>query len=163
MVSLPVSADIDWGTTALALNPANAVLHATTGALAQKFERYVVDYVELEYVPSVANTTSGRVSFSYHANPKTVLPTTEQDASVCTAFKAGPAREKLLMRVPVRQSYPWLYTRTGDNTPAGAQNDYGVIFVSTAGAPADDTALGTLYVSYRYRLMNLIKDAQAPL
>lgn len=151
-----------FATYLYALNPANTVLHPNAARVGAMFERYRVNSIEFEWVPFKSTATDGYVILTYYSNPQSVSPTDLGDATTAPAYYTGPLWKPGRLRPRISQSYDWLYTRTGNNTPAGTVNDFGVLYAVTQGTSTPAELAGYVRVHYNYTLRDLVKDTPAP-
>jgi hypothetical protein len=157
----------DWksvtiSSSSLAANPANSVLHTRMGAFGKLFARYRAKRVRLNFSPAVGTNSAGILYLVYYADPKTPAPISAADASKATKVVSGPIWSPQTLVVDVDQNQPRLMTRTGDNTIAGPENDYGVWYAFAIG-PTVIAALGTLSCAFDYEMYDPVEEALAPI
>jgi hypothetical protein len=132
------------------------------GAMGKLFARYFPRRVKVKYTPAVGADTDGLVYLVYYAEPKTPAPTSAADCTKATKCITAPAWHNLSMDIPISPARLRLLTRTGDNTPASSDYDYGVFYAFGIGAGTADAVIGTLGVEFDYDMYDPVDATIAP-
>lgn len=137
----------------LAMNPSNNILGVGIANMASFFGRYKVKACSLEYIPSEPTSAAGNIYIAYFADPGAVLPTSPHAYARATNSYIGPIWEPARIKLDTTMAQKWLLTRTGNNTSAGPDNDFGVIYVN-AQSPGTTAglAVGLFKITYDFDL-----------
>lgn len=135
-------------------NPGQNQSFPWLSTLAQNFDEYMFDYLELHYEPIVGTNTSGKFVATFDPDVLDEFPDTKQQmlqAKVQLDESVWIKNQKL--RVPRDLLKQWLYVRPG-SVPSGADQhvyDVGVFNLALPGAAGAGT-VGEVFISYKCRL-----------
>ena len=135
-------------------NPGSDNLFPWLSTLAQNFDEYKFDYLELHYEPIVGTNVPGKFVAVFDPDVLDEFPDTKQhmlEAKVQIDESVWLRNQKL--RVPKQLLNEWLFVRPGA-VPSGADQhvyDCGVFNLALPGAAGQGT-VGEVFVSYKCRL-----------
>jgi hypothetical protein len=140
------------GSFQLFANPGQNSSFPWLSTLAENFDEYKFDYLEVSYEPSVGTDTDGKLLLTFDPDVLDEFPNSKQEMLEARVQLDAVPWQRAKLNVPKDLLSDWRYVRTGD-VPVGADQhvyDTGVFNCATPGAPSG--MIGECFVSYKVRL-----------